>query len=232
MRIFKDLYEMQSELEREIKHNGLIVQVETVQDKDVRKNDAYKTKELLGYSFLVKDTSNRDKWIIDNKCNLDWCKEEFNDRTSVHLINPGIAWKLRRKIWQEFIHNDKFSYTYNERLRTQLNETIDLLNENPNSRQAIITIYDQHEDKVNRGGLKRIPCSMYYQIFIREGKLNLIYNIRSNDFVNHFPYDIWLAAELQKYIADRNKYVAGKVGDLIYFCGSLHVFYQDKKEIF
>ena len=232
MRIFGNLNEMYLELEREIKHNGLTVQVETVQDKKVKDDKEYLTKELLGYSFLVKNTSDRDKWIKTLNCNLDWCKEEFAERTSVHEVNPGKAWKLRRKIWQEFIHDGKFSYTYNERLRNQLNKTIDLLNTNPRSRQAIITIYDQHQDIDNRAGQKRIPCSMYYQFFIREGKLNLIYNIRSNDFVNHFPYDLWLAAELQQYIAQHNKHVAGKVGDLIYFCGSLHVFYKDCREIF
>jgi thymidylate synthase len=232
MRIFKELFEMHAELRRELIHNGLLVHVETVQDKKVKEDKNYLTKELIGYSFLVKNSDNRDEWIKSLDCNLDWCKEEFAERVSIHEINPGKAWKLRRKIWQEFIHDDKFSYSYNERLREQLNKTIDLLNSNPRSRQAIITVYDQHLDKDNRAGQKRIPCSMYYQFFIREGKLQLIYNIRSNDFVNHFPYDVWLATELQKYVADHNKHVAGQVGDFIYFCGSLHVFFHDAKEIF
>ncbi|MCP3684595.1 MAG: hypothetical protein GY861_18160 [bacterium] len=232
MRIFKNLEEARNELERELRHNGQVVHVETVQDKQVRQNKEYRTKELIGYSFLVRNTTDKDKWIIDLKCNLDWCKQEFAERVSPHHINPGEAWKLRRKIWQEFIHHGKFSYTYNERFREQLTDTIELLNKNPNSRQAIISIYDYHADRASRGGHQRIPCSMYYQFFVREGKMNMIYSIRSNDFVTHFPYDIWLAAELQKYVADRTKAVAGEVGDLIYFSGSLHAFYKDAKEIF
>jgi len=232
MRIFKSFDEMHKELTRELTHNGLIVNVETVQDKDVKGMSEYTTKELIGYSFLVRDTSKKSEWLKSLGYNLDWAKEEFEERVSPFPINPGRAWERREKAWSEFIHNGKFSYTYNERIREQLNEIIDLLNTKPHSRQAIITIYDQHSDLKNAGGQRRIPCSMYYQFFIREGKLHLIYNIRSNDFKEHFPYDVWLAAEMQKYVADRNRTVSGKCGDFIYFCGSLHTFMRDSQEMF
>lgn len=231
MRIFENFSEAQKELKRELKHNGLIVNVETVQDKNVEGIDDYTTKELIGYSFTVKDTSDKDNWLTSLGKNLDWAKKEFRERVDEHLINPGSAHVLRPE-WDEFLHNGKFSYTYNERFREQLIETIDLLNEKPFSRQAIITMYDQHYDKKNRSGLQRIPCTMYYQFFIRENKMHMIYCIRSNDFEVHFPYDVWLAAELQRHIASFNKHVAGQVGDFIYFCGSLHAFKKDAEEIF
>ena len=95
MRIFKDLYEMYSEVEREIRHNGQIVKGDTVQDKDVKGNDEYTSKELIGYSFLIKSTHNRDEWLEKLGKNLEWAKMDFQERTCGERVNPGQAYLLR-----------------------------------------------------------------------------------------------------------------------------------------
>lgn len=228
MRIFKTLGEMSKEVEREILHNGLIRESSTVQDKVVLGNDDFTMKELVGYSFMVADTSDRDKWLAEQGGDLTWAQWDFAERVNDTPVNPGEAYK-RRDAWAEFLHNGKFSYTYSERLNGQIDDVVDLINAAPNTRQAIIQIYDKNIDNERRNGTMRIPCSMYYQFLPRDGKLDLIYNIRSNDFYEHFKYDIWHAATLNKYIALKTDL---KAGDLIYFAGSLHAFKKDKKEIF
>jgi thymidylate synthase len=237
MRIFRDFTEAYWELERELRHNGLLYRTETVQDKNVAEDDDFLTKELLGYTFLVKDP-NIDKFIKDLNLDLKWIKEEFKERTSEKYENPGEAYKLR-PVWEEFVHDGKFSYTYSERIGSQIEDVIVLLKEIPTSRHGIINIYDRQIDNSmdRRRGLKRVPCSMYYMLFNRLEdygvaeimKTHMLYNIRSNDFSTHFPYDLVLARLVQEYVANR---LGTLPGDFIYQSGSLHVFAKDKKEIF
>ena len=224
MRIYQNCKEMMSEVHRDLQEMGVIKHTKTVQDKNIEGLDDYTTKELVGYSYSILDFSDKDQMILDNGLSLDWCRAEFAERICPDEINPGEAYKLR-PVWDEFVHDGKFSYTYNERIRTQLDKTMDVLRNDPNSRQAIIEIYNSALDSENRGGVKRIPCSMYYQFITdQNGKLDVIYNIRSNDFGEHYPYDIWMAITLLQYVAEN---LGMEVGKLIYFAGSLHCFKKD-----
>lgn len=224
MRIYQNCKEMMSEVHRDLQEMGVIKHTKTVQDKIVDGNDDYTTKELVGYSYAILDFSDMDQMITDNGLSLEWCKADFEERICPREINPGEAYKLR-PVWEEFVHDGKFSYTYNERIRTQLEKTIDVIKNDHDTRQGIIEIYNSEKDSRRRGGIERIPCSMYYQfISDQNGKLDIIYNIRSNDFGEHYPYDIWMAISLLKYVA---KKVDMKVGKLIYFAGSLHCFKKD-----
>lgn len=226
--------EAHSETERELKHNGVIYQSQTWQDQNVESKDDFMTKELLGYSFLVRDPQ-PVHYMKELKLNTAWIFRELNERLGGEGLNPGEAYKDREGIWGEFLHDGKFSYTYSERIGTQIQEVISLLEEIPSSRHGIINIYNPEIDNSpeRRRGSFRVPCSMYYNVFIREvngeKKLHMIYNIRSNDFETHFPYDITLAVLIQQYIAHK---LGIEPGDLIYQSGSLHVFKKDAKEIF
>lgn len=224
MRIYQNCKEMMSEVHRDLQEMGVIKHNKTVQDKNIEGLDEYTMKELVGYSYAILDFSDMDEMITDNGLSLEWCKADFKERISPEYINPGEAYKLR-PVWDEFLHDGKFSYTYNERIRTQLAKTIDVIKNDVNTRQGIIEIYNSDKDSENRGGVKRIPCSMYYQFITdQNGKLDVIYNIRSNDFGEHYPYDIWMAISLLKYVADK---CGLEVGKLIYFAGSLHAFKKD-----
>lgn len=218
---------MYSEVERELGHNGLVSQSTTVQDKDVRLDPDYKMKELIGYSYLVKDTSDRDKWLEKLGMNVKWAHDDFQERIT-SKVNPGEAYKLRGE-WSEFIHDGQFAYTYSERMTGKIDQVVNLMANNKNSRQAVISIYNPDIDDLRRGGIKRVPCTMYYQFILRGDKLDVIYNIRSSDFYVHFPYDVWMACQLRDHIAAR---LGVKPGDFLYFAGSLHCFAKDNREIF
>lgn len=229
MRIFANLEEAYNEIERELKHNGLKSQSSTVQDKHVEDDANYQMKELIGYSYSIKDTSDRDKWLKDRGCSLQWAKADFLERVTNKPGNPGTAYKYRGDIWNEFLHDGTFSYTYGERLDGKISSVVKLLSENENSRQGVIPIYDSNIDDERRGGIMRVPCSMYYHFIARNGKLDVIYNMRSCDFNTHLPYDLWHAAELRDFIASK---LGLQPGELIHQVSSLHAFYKDNKEIF
>lgn len=225
MRIFKDCDEAINEIERDLYEIGVRVKVPTVQDKDVRGLEEYETKEMEGYSFMILDQSDRN-WMVSNQKDdlLKWNKAEHLERISNKHINPGEAYRLRANVWNEFLHKGKFAYTYNERIRGQLIPIIDELRKNLNTRQALIEIHNNDIDLKNVGGKRRICCSCFYQFLFREGKLDVIYTMRSSDFYTHFRNDIWQAIELRNHISDKLGLSQGK---FIMFVSSLHAFKKD-----
>ena len=218
MRIFANCKEAINEIERDIHEMGIQVHPHTMQNKSVRYDDAYKTKEVRAYSFMILDSSDKDEIVGD--C-LPWCKAEFKERVSLQPINPGKAWELRKEIWEEFLDkNGKFDYTYNERMFIQWIAVVQELRRNPDTRQAIIQIHNRDVDQERMSTL-RIPCSMYYQLMVREEALDIIYNMRSSDFYTHFKNDIWLACELRDMISGLLKVPKGK---FYMFISSLHMY--------
>jgi len=225
MRIYSDCYELMSEIYREVWEMGHIVHPNSMQNKVVVGDEQYKTKEIINYSYCLTSMDKSGYLFIADKDAIIWADAEFEERVSMGKINPGDAWELRENIWAEFINTSgKFDYTYNERMRMSLNPIIDELSRNPDSRQAIISIWDPLSDIDNIGGYARVPCSMYYQVLIRDGKVNLVYNQRSADIVTHFGNDVYLAWKLMEYIS---KALCIEGGYLYHNIGSLHTYKKD-----
>jgi len=239
MRIYKDLLECVKETERNLAEMGIEVEGYSMQNKVVMGNSDFFTKEIRGEVFTITSHKNQKKAFdfIKETYNIDhlnwrWIEEEFKERISTNFTNPGMAWKLRKEVWQQFINEDsEFDYSYNERMKPQLIKIIKELRMHPNTRQAIIEIHNNELDINSLGGKKRIPCSLYYQFMLRKGKLEIVYSMRSCDFVTHFVNDIILAMKLQAYVA---KLIEAEVGNFIFFCSSLHIYKKDldKKEVF
>jgi thymidylate synthase len=66
---------------------------------------------------------------------------------------------------------------------------------------------------------------------IREGKVDMIYTMRSCDFLTHFAIDVALALMMQNYVANTLERPTGR---FTHFIGSLHSYAKDMKarEIF
>ena len=128
MRIYIDCKEAVKEIEREIYEMGIEVRGDSVQDKDVKGNADYFTKELSPYSFMILDTADRVSFIEylfkddkDKQTQLkNWCNAEIQERLNRKSTNPGEAYKIRDDVWDEFIHDGKFAYTYSERISPQI----------------------------------------------------------------------------------------------------------------
>lgn len=223
MRIFS-LYEddIHSNILRDLLKRSVWVKVGRYQDKDVP-GDEFDTKEILNYTFMISDVSDLNVVKEKLKPTLPWADEEFEERVSPQHINPGSAWESRRDVWEQFLHDNIFDYTYNERIRIQLRDMIDELKVRPMTRQAIISIWDRTLDNLHRGKV-RVPCSMYYQFLFRNNKLHIIYNMRSCDIMTHYKNDIYLAIKLLHYVA---REAGMEVGDFYMNIGNLHIFKKD-----
>lgn len=230
MRIYSNSFELMSEIGRELNSYGQIVKPKTYQNKVIEGNEDFITKELICQQYCL--TSLGDPvWLFVFSHSKEWADAEFQERIDTSdIINPGKAWELRKDLWEQFLVNGKFDYTYNERM-VILPYTIQLLKSDSDTRKAVLPIFNGNgeDDTLYYHGNKRIPCSMYYDFLIRQnGKgekvLHICYHQRSSDFAQHFGNDVYLAWRLMQYVA---KEVGVKPGYLYHTIDSLHIYKKD-----
>lgn len=232
---------MIEETKRDLAEMGIVVRPATMQDKYVKGNPDYETRELQNYSYCILDAKSRDIPGVTQP----WADAEFQERItdpwvrsprdgnpmSSRYINPGQAWKLRKEVWSEYLHNGRMAYTYNELLwkNDQLTKVIDRLKEDPDSRQLWISLWNPEKDPDFLGGVSRVPCSLGYGLQVRDGKLNLHYVMRSCDFATHFRNDVYLAIKFLEWVAKKTGYQVGSFTHTIF---SLHVYNKDVEGVF
>lgn len=232
MRIYSNSFELMSEMGRELNSYGQLVKPKTYQNKVIEGNENFITKELICQQYCL--TSLGDPvWLFVFSHSKEWADDEFKERINTsEVINPGKAWELRKDLWEQFLVDGKFDYTYNERMAI-LPYTIQLLRSDSDTRKAVLPIFNGNgeDDTLYYHGSKRIPCSMYYDFLIRQnGKgekvLHICYHQRSSDFAQHFGNDIYLAWRLMEYVAQE---VGVKPGYLYHTIDSLHIYKKDWK---
>lgn len=107
----------------------------------------------------------------------------------------------------------------------QFNYVLNCLSLDPNSRQAVIHI--RNPKNYISEPTKDMPCTLTLQFFIREGKLHLTVNMRSNDIWTGFPYDVFNFCAFQNLLAMKLNI---PVGTYTHIAGSLHLYKRDYKE--
>ena len=245
MRIYTNAQEMVEEVKRDLAEMGIVVRPATMQDKYVKGNPDYETKELQNYSYCLLNARSQDIPGVTQP----WADAEFKERVTdpwerypdgepllesislPNFINPGEAWKLREEVWSEYMHDGKLAYTYNELLwnNDQLTKIMNRLKEDPDSRQLWISLWNPNKDPDFLGGVSRVPCSLGYGLQVRDGKLNLHYVMRSCDFVTHFRNDVYLAIKFLEWVAEKTGY---PVGDFTHTMFSCHVYNKDIQGVF
>lgn len=243
MRIYMDAPEMIEETKRDLAEMGITVKPATMQDKYVKGDPDYETKELQNYSYCLLDAKSGDIPGVTQP----WANAEFEERVTdpwerdwegkrlmfqiPQFINPGKAWELRKEVWSEYMHDGKLAYTYNELLwqNDQLTKVINRLKEDPDSRQLWISLWNPEKDPDFLGGVSRVPCSLGYGLQVRDEKLNLHYVMRSCDFATHFRNDVYLAIRFLEWVAEKTGYPVGSFTHTIF---SLHVYNKDVEGVF
>ena len=242
MRIYSNAHDLMSEMGRELTSYGKIVKPKTYQNKVIEGNEQFITKEIICQQYCLTALPDTE-WLFVYTNTAAWAMAEFAERIDPTQVNPGDAYLENPLMWSQFLReNGKFDYTYSERLNrlvnspvpngsvftTNLDAIVSLLKNDPDTRKAVLPIFDS-EDANHYDGSARIPCSVYYDFLIRENakgekQLNICYHQRSSDFCMHFGDDVYLAWRLMEHVA----YLVGiKPGYLYHTIDSLHTYKKD-----
>jgi len=109
-------------------------------------------------------------WMLAGRQDLDFVKhfnkgmERYSD--DGHTLNGAYGWRWR----------NTFGYD-------QLYEVVELLRREPNTRRAVLTMWDAYDDLMNGGEYLDVPCNTHIYFDCRGGKLNMTVCCRSNDAI-------------------------------------------------
>ena len=186
------------------------------------------TKALFNAGFYIENPALND--IKDSKVKRNWSVEYAEAEWQWYLSgNRNIAklGKLYGKvpaIWKRMADdngNVNSNYGWQWKRNQQLEYVINLLKDNPETRQAAISIYDakEHYDYTND-----TPCTYAVQFTILHGRLDMSVLMRSNDLWYGFCNDQYQFSNLQMLVAYETAY---DVGTYYHFAHNLHL-YNDK----
>ena len=189
-----------------------------------------KTRDLLSTQVVLTDPTFN---LIGLDKNWRWCFQELLDRMSGSVVsgfpssrqNPGLAF-IYRPAWKAKLAKEKgrFHYSYGDIYKDQVPAIIKQLKSTKTSREAILNMW--HGDYLlNQKTYNRRPCTLTIHFMVREKKLHCWVNMRSNDIINLFPYDVFHHTMLQQYIAARLGLGLGH-----YHHSSSHSYYPKKRE--
>ena len=103
----------------------------------------------------------------------------------------------------------------------QIQRVISLLREKPDTRQAVVQIFDRRDLLEPH---KDIPCTCTLQFMLRENRLQLLTTMRSSDAWLGLPHDIFCFTMIQELVA---RSLGVELGDYKHFAGSLHLYTDD-----
>ena len=186
------------------------------------------TKALFNAGFYIENPALND--IKDSKAKRNWSVDYAEAEWQWYLSGDRNIKKLGElygkvpAIWKRMADTDgnvNSNYGWQWQRNDQLKHVIRLLNDDPETRQAAISIYDAKEwDKYTYD----TPCTYAVQFTILHGKLDMSVLMRSNDLWYGFCNDQYQFSNLQMYVAYQLNL---PVGIYYHYAHNLHL-YNDK----
>jgi len=188
------------------------------------------TKALFNVGVYITDS--QDNKIINRERN--WKQEYAEAEWQWYLSGDNNIAKLGDlygkvpAIWKRMADsqgnvNSNYGYQwqrgYNH--KSQLDYIVGLLKDNPETRQACISIYDGKEHPDYKTDT---PCTYAVQFTILHGRLDMCVTMRSNDLWFGFCNDQYCFSKLQKMVSDELNI---EPGVYYHFAHNMHL-YNDK----
>ncbi len=207
---------------RKILQEGEVIAVRSHETKEVRSH-LIKISSPLERVYLIPHRNNNifaqiaeTLWMIAGRSDMAFLS---------HYLPRAVDFSDDGKVWRG---------AYGSRLRNwqgidQIEEVARLLRQDPNSRRAVMVIFDPAQDYLDS---KDIPCNNWLHFLIRDGRLHLNVSIRSNDIwwgfsgINTFEWSV--LHEMMAY------WTRSKVGEYSHFASSFHLYerhYQPAEKI-
>ncbi len=106
----------------------------------------------------------------------------------------------------------------------QINQVIDLLRKNQESRRAVIQLFDARDITEEH---KDVPCTCTIQFMIRNDCMHMVTYMRSNDVIIGLPHDVFCFTMLQEIVA---RTLSIELGSYKHSVGSIHLYDKNKDE--
>jgi thymidylate synthase len=189
-------------------------------------HDGYRfdnTRAMFNQGFTIENPTER---IIHNEArnfNVEYAEAEWQwylsgNRSTAKL---GEIYGKIPKIWQDMSDsngNVNSNYGYQWERAYQLDKVVAQLKDNPETRQAAISIYDGKEINKYRHDT---PCTYAVQFTVLDNKLNMCVVMRSNDLWFGFCNDQYQFSKLQEMVSKRTEY---DIGTYYHFAHNLHLY--------
>jgi thymidylate synthase len=115
-----------------------------------------------------------------------------------------------------------FHGSYGTRTKGQYDVVVDRLKKDPDTRQAVVTIWNPVRDMLEKK--RDYPCTILHQFRIRKNRLNMSVYMRSNDVWLGAAYDFFQFTRVQMAIAS----ILGIApGSYAHHVGSLHIYEEN-----
>ena len=188
-----------------------------------------KTKELISVSYKLNDPYNCILTNAIRKINESYIRAELNWYMKGDLDIDGI--KEYASMWEKIagskgeINSNYGFYVWKQKWqgKSQFDWVCNSLKNDPDSRQAVMN-FNQPFHKYE--GNKDFVCTLSTQYFIRNGKLDCLVNMRSQDFVfgagNDLPFFVFIQHEI--LLRMKETYHELEMGSISTYCGSLHIY--------
>ena len=184
------------------------------------------TRALFNVGFYITDPM--DNKIINKERNWkqDYAEAEWQWylKGSPYVFELGNIYGKIPEIWKRMADdsgrvNSNYGYQWNR--NGQLDKIIGMLENNPDSRQATISIYDGKE---MQDYSYDTPCTYAVQFTILHGRLDMCVTMRSNALWYGFCNDQYCFSELQRLVSKRLNI---ETGIYYHFAHNMHL-YNDK----
>ena len=185
------------------------------------------TKALFNVGFTIENPIDNhivDKGsIVPRNWKQDYAQAEWQWYLSgdPNISKLGDIYGKVPEIWKRMADDEGYvnsNYGYQWQRSDQLRKVVADLKENPETRQAAISIYDAKEKAAYQHDT---PCTYAVQFTILNNRLNMCVTMRSNDLWYGFCNDQYCFSNLQLLVAQRLEI---QIGTYYHFAHNLHLY--------
>ena len=162
-------------------------------------------------------------WFLNGDTNINYLHKNGCSIWNEWADNKGNLGPVYGKQWRNWEGKNGKNYD-------QITNILKQIKENPTSRRILLSAWNladlpneniSPQENVARGKMALAPCHLFFQVFINQDKLSLLFYARSQDFFLGTPFNIASYALLTHLLA---LYCDLEAGDLIWTAGDVHLY--------
>jgi len=193
------------------------------------------TQEILHAAICVKQP--RQRWVLSRRpvinlvfalVEIIWIVRGRNDAAFLNFFNR----QLPKFAGDSDIYHGAYGFRFRKSMGfDQLERAYHAFKANPHTRQVVLQIWDADRDMPDVAGNPKnhdIPCNISSILKLRDGALEWLQVMRSNDVFLGLPYNIVQFTTLQEILAG---WLNVKMGEYHHISDSLHIYDNSINEI-